>query len=173
MAVYVHNMYVRVRQALTAAVHEPKRNTGRAIFASGSPFEPVTIHGKTFKPSQCNNMYVRSYIHHGFDGAHISASNQSSLTPPPIYQSTRFVFPGLGLGAVVSGAAIITDKMLYASSEALAASLTDEERAEGRVFPRVRRIREVALKVVRLVVSMLVLCLFEVPWYAIHDPIQF
>lgn len=56
----------------------------------------------------------------------------------------------------MSGAAIITDKMLYASSEALAASLTDEERAEGRVFPRVRRIREVALKVVGLVGSMLV-----------------
>ncbi len=32
--------------------------TGRAIFASGSPFEPVTIHGKTYKPSQCNNMCV-------------------------------------------------------------------------------------------------------------------
>jgi malic enzyme len=60
----------------------------------------------------------------------------------------RFIFPGLGLGAVVSGAAIITDKMLYASSEALAASLTEEERGEGRVFPRVRRIREVAVAVV-------------------------
>lgn len=73
---------------------------------------------------------------------------------PPTYLSihppTRFIFPGLGLGAVVSGAAIVTDKMLFASSEALAASLTDEERAEGRVFPEVRRIREVALKVVSL-----------------------
>eukprot|EP00624_Nannochloropsis_granulata_P001717 evm.model.NODE_18350_length_9544_cov_24.339689.1 len=87
---------------------------GRAIFASGSPFEPVTIHGKTYKPSQANNF---------------------------------FVFPGIGLGAVVSGATIITDKMLYAASEAVAASLTDEERAEGRVFPRVARIRQVSLKV--------------------------
>lgn len=50
----------------------------------------------------------------------------------------------------MAGAAIITDKQLYAASEALAASLTEEERAEGRVFPRVRRIREVALKVVRV-----------------------
>ncbi|GAB5035354.1 nad-dependent malic enzyme [Nannochloropsis oceanica] len=87
---------------------------GRAIFASGSPFEPVTIHGKTYKPSQANNF---------------------------------FVFPGIGLGAVVSGATIITDKMLYAASEAVAASLTEEERAEGRVFPRVARIRQVSLKV--------------------------
>jgi malic enzyme len=29
---------------------------GRAIFASGSPFDPVTIHGKTYTPSQSNNM---------------------------------------------------------------------------------------------------------------------
>ncbi|MDX2502954.1 MAG: NAD-dependent malic enzyme [Gammaproteobacteria bacterium] len=31
---------------------------GRAIFASGSPFEAVTIHGKTFHPGQGNNAYV-------------------------------------------------------------------------------------------------------------------
>ena len=37
--------------------------------------------------------------------------------------------------------------MLYAASEAVAASLTEEERAEGRVFPRVARIRQVSLKV--------------------------
>ena len=37
--------------------------------------------------------------------------------------------------------------MLYAASEAVAASLTEEDRAEGRVFPRVARIRQVSLKV--------------------------
>jgi len=31
---------------------------GKAIVATGSPFDPVTYGGQTFSPSQCNNMYI-------------------------------------------------------------------------------------------------------------------
>jgi malate dehydrogenase (oxaloacetate-decarboxylating)(NADP+) len=47
--------------------------------------------------------------------------------------TTRFIFPGVGMGASVSGASRITDETLYASALALASSLTPQERANGQV----------------------------------------
>ncbi len=89
-------------------------SSGRAIFASGSPFDPVEFEGRTISTSQCNNM---------------------------------FIFPGLGLGAVLCEARRVSSSMLQASSLALADSLTDDERAAGQVFPSVDRIREVSARV--------------------------
>lgn len=31
---------------------------GKVVFASGSPFEPIEVDGKTLTPSQCNNMFI-------------------------------------------------------------------------------------------------------------------
>uniref|UniRef100_A0A7S2P6Y1 Malic enzyme n=1 Tax=Leptocylindrus danicus TaxID=163516 RepID=A0A7S2P6Y1_9STRA len=84
---------------------------GRCIFASGSPFDPVSMNGKTYFTSQCNNMYV---------------------------------FPGLGLGASICGAKAITDRMLYVAAEALANFVSEQEHAQGKVFPSIRKIRYVS-----------------------------
>lgn len=59
----------------------------------------------------------------------------------------RYVFPGIGLGATVSGCKTVTDRMLYVAAEALANFVTPEELEQGKVFPHISNIREVSHRV--------------------------
>ena len=86
---------------------------GRAIFASGSPFDPVSLGGKTYIPGQGNNAYV---------------------------------FPGVGLGAIACEATRVTDEMFFESARALANEVSEDDLAEGRIFPPLARIRDVSAK---------------------------
>ena len=87
---------------------------GRAIFASGSPFAPVTLNGQTHVPGQGNNAYI---------------------------------FPGVGLGVVATGARRVTDAMFIRAARALASLVRADELAEGRIYPSLKRIHEVSLKI--------------------------
>ncbi|KAK4422260.1 NADP-dependent malic enzyme [Sesamum alatum] len=84
---------------------------GRAIFASGSPFDPVEFNGKVFVPGQANNAYI---------------------------------FPGFGLGLIMSGTIRVHDDMLLAASEALAAQVTEENYAKGLIYPPFTNIRKIS-----------------------------
>lgn len=63
-----------------------------------------------------------------------------------------YVFPGIGLGAIISKAISITQDMIYASAESLATSLNKQEVADGWLYPDIRRIREVSVVVTRGVI---------------------
>jgi malate dehydrogenase (oxaloacetate-decarboxylating)(NADP+) len=90
------------------------RTGGRAIFASGSPFDAVTYEGRTLVPGQGNNAYI---------------------------------FPGVGLGVIVSEASRVTDEMFASAARTLASLVTDDELAAGRIYPELQRIREVSGKI--------------------------
>jgi len=61
--------------------------------------------------------------------------------------NNMYVFPGIGLGTVISGARIISDGMLMAAAEAVASYPSDEESANGIIFPSLDKIRDVSAKV--------------------------
>ena len=89
-------------------------SSGRAIFASGSPFEDVTYNGKTYQLSQGNNLYI---------------------------------FPALGLGAVVTRSKHVSDVMILRAAQTLA-DLTSQDRLDnGLLYPSLTNIREIAQKI--------------------------
>ena len=61
--------------------------------------------------------------------------------------NNAFIFPGIGHGAILSGAASITDSMFYAGAKALARMVTDDELAGGSLYPAVDRLREASVEV--------------------------
>jgi malate dehydrogenase (oxaloacetate-decarboxylating)(NADP+) len=84
---------------------------GRAVFATGSPFDPVEYDGKIHVPGQANNAYI---------------------------------FPGFGLGVVMSGAIRVHDDMLLAASEALAQQVSEENFEKGLIYPPFSNIRKIS-----------------------------
>ncbi|KAF1916184.1 hypothetical protein BDU57DRAFT_516131 [Ampelomyces quisqualis] len=66
--------------------------------------------------------------------------------------NNMYVFPGIGLGAILSKSVSITQDMIYASAESLSTSLNQQEIADGWLYPDIRRIREVSVVVTRGVI---------------------
>ncbi|KAJ3565930.1 hypothetical protein NP233_g7327 [Leucocoprinus birnbaumii] len=66
--------------------------------------------------------------------------------------NNMYIFPGLGLAAILGRVSSVTDSMVEASSLGLADSLTAEERAQGLLYPRIERIREISAQIAKAVI---------------------
>jgi malate dehydrogenase (oxaloacetate-decarboxylating)(NADP+) len=61
--------------------------------------------------------------------------------------NNMFIFPGIGLGAVVCGAEKITDEMFFIAAKTLAHMVTEEELAAGTIYPDLGKIRQISLAI--------------------------
>ena len=84
---------------------------GRALVATGSPFDPVVWNGHKHVIGQCNN---------------------------------AFVFPGVGLGVLISEASRVTDSMFLAAARTLANFTRSHDASDNCLYPRLRELRAVS-----------------------------
>lgn len=97
---------------------------GTVLFASGSPFPSVSV-----------------------------KNADHTVTYHPNQGNNVYVFPGIGLGAILSKASRVTDNMIYTSAAALAGSLNADEIHKGLIYPRIERVRDASLVVAREVMK--------------------
>ena len=79
-----------------------------------------------------------------------------SPSDPVVYDGRRiviglannvFIFPGVGLGALVAEASEVTESMFVAAADRLANEVPPEALANGTVFPAIPRIRQVTARI--------------------------
>lgn len=93
---------------------------GRAIVATGSPFDPVQYEGKSYIIGQANNV---------------------------------FIFPGVGLGAIISQLGEIPNRLFAIAAQTLADCVSQERLDAGAIFPDQSELREASLRIAIAVVA--------------------
>ncbi|KAF6159367.1 hypothetical protein GIB67_032138, partial [Kingdonia uniflora] len=67
--------------------------------------------------------------------------------------NNMYLFPGIVLGTLLSGSHIISDGMLQAAAECLAAYMTEDEVLNGAIYPSISSIRDIMKEVATAVVT--------------------
>ena len=104
-----------------------KYTDGRCVYASGSPQPALVPKSGPFK------------------GVEIQPGQGNNV----------YIFPGIGMACVLSGARYIPQRVFLKAAQTVAAQVSDEEIESGKCFPDLGRIKEVSVKVAASVMDYL------------------
>jgi malate dehydrogenase (oxaloacetate-decarboxylating) len=119
----IRQMSARVAAPIVMPLSNPNANAeatpaeilawsgGRAVVATGSPFDPVTVAGRPRLVGQANNV---------------------------------FIFPGVGLGAIVARAREVTDRMFLVAARTLATRIATSRLRDGAIYPAMGELRSIS-----------------------------
>ena len=72
----------------------------------------------------------------------------------PRQGNNAYIFPGVGLGVLISRARRITDEMFLAAAECLASEVSDTDFEKGYIYPPLSNIKEVSLRIAAAVAKI-------------------
>jgi malate dehydrogenase (oxaloacetate-decarboxylating)(NADP+) len=84
-------------------------------------------------------------------GSPFAKVEYNGKTYEPGQGNNVYIFPGIGLGTIVSQATKITDDLLLLAAKALAEEVTDEDLKRESIYPPLTRIRDVSFKIAMVV----------------------
>ncbi|KAL7125976.1 hypothetical protein ABFS83_14G153700 [Erythranthe nasuta] len=122
-------------------------STRPAIFAMSNPTKNAECTPEEAFSIVGDNIIFGSgspFSHVDLGNGHVGHCNQAN---------NMFLFPGIGLGTLLSGSKIVSDGMLQAAAECLAAYMTEEEVLQGIVYPSISRIRDITKEVATAVIK--------------------
>ncbi|GMH65063.1 hypothetical protein TrLO_g5200 [Triparma laevis f. longispina] len=105
---------------------------GRCVFASGSPFAKVEL--------------SKDVIQTTFGTKNAPYRHKSNVRVPG-QGNNAYVFPGIGLGIIASGATRVSDKDMLIAARTLAKEVKSTDLSSGSVYPPLSQIRDVSLKI--------------------------